>query len=119
MAKNKFFERIRDSMEEGLEILTLSNRDRDSFLASLKSDREPSERIKKAAQEYKKKVTSDAGEILYNRYIKGDPKREASFRWQKVVDNLIDGIMADKALKEGNFMDFKEFLREIEKEKRK
>ena len=34
--------------------------------------------------------------------------------FQEIVDNLIDSIMADKALKEGNFVDLKDFLREIE-----
>ena len=37
---------------------TLSNRDRDIFLAMLDSDREPNEELKKLAEEYKNRVVS-------------------------------------------------------------
>ena len=81
-------------MEEGLEKgIVLNNKERDRFLASLEANKEPSKRMKKAAQDYKNKVV-----------------------WLEVRDNFIDNIMADKALEEGDFMDLDEFWREIEKE---
>ena len=34
--------------------------------------------------------------------------------WQKIVDNFIDNIMADKSLEEGDFMDIDKFWKEID-----